>query len=89
MTRFRDELNNIQVWASPQNASVLAHCTTNIFYMYVQLAAGQLFFVHDVKRKIVMKPVALRAVVQQVEDDTEILNRYNVWGRGPKFWTGT
>ena len=25
----------------------------------------------------------------QVEDDTEILIRYNVWGRGPKFWTGT
>ena len=26
---------------------------------------------------------------KQVEDDTEILIRYNVWGRGPKFWTGT
>ena len=25
----------------------------------------------------------------QVEDDTEILIRYNVWGRGPKFWTRT
>ena len=25
----------------------------------------------------------------QVEDDTEILIRYNVRGRGPKFWTGT
>ena len=25
----------------------------------------------------------------QVEDDTEILIRYNVWGRGPKFWTST
>ena len=25
----------------------------------------------------------------QVEDNTEILIRYNVWGRGPKFWTGT
>ena len=28
-------------------------------------------------------------VPDQVEDDTEILIRYNVWGRGPKFWTGT
>ena len=25
----------------------------------------------------------------QVEDNAEILIRYNVWGRGPKFWTGT
>ena len=27
--------------------------------------------------------------LHQVKDDTEILIRYNVWGRGPKFWTGT
>ena len=25
----------------------------------------------------------------QVEDDTEILIRHNVWGCGPKFWAGT
>ena len=29
------------------------------------------------------------AVSDQVEDDTEILIRHNVWGCGPKFWTAT
>ena len=36
--------------------------------------------------------VAVRLMLKmgyQVEDDTEILIRYNVRGRGPKFWTGT
>ena len=43
---------------------------------------------------VVQKQIALPNVRgwtkdYQVEDDTEILIRYNVWGSSPKFWTGT
>ena len=38
---------------------------------------------------IVLQGTLARTPPNQVEDDTEILIHYNVWGRSPKFWTAT